>query len=79
MLVLARQQEETVIIGDDIQVKVVSIRGGKVKLGFSAPRHLSVHRHEVYHRAQQQKRNSLDAEEVRPSRNGRPSQTGPSS
>lgn len=48
MLVLARQRDETIMIGDDIEVTVVDIRGDKVRLGISAPRTVSVHRKEVY-------------------------------
>src|SRR3954469_14172153 len=48
MLVLARQRDQTVIIGDDIEVTVVDVRGDKVRLGISAPKHVSVHRKEVY-------------------------------
>lgn len=48
MLVLARQREQTVMIGDDIEVTVVDIRGDKVRLGVNAPRTVSVHRKEVY-------------------------------
>ena len=48
MLVLSRQRDETIIIGDDIEVTVVDIRGDKVRLGISAPKAISVHRLEVY-------------------------------
>src|SRR5580658_7107050 len=48
MLVLSRQRSETIMIGDDIEVTVVDIRGDKVRLGITAPREVSVHRKEVY-------------------------------
>jgi cytosine/creatinine deaminase len=48
MLVLARQRDETIMIGDDIEVTVVDIRGDKVRLGINAPRSVSVHRKEIY-------------------------------
>src|SRR3954454_6128626 len=48
MLVLSRQKDETIIIGDDIEITVVDIRGDKVRLGVSAPKSISVHRKEVY-------------------------------
>ena len=48
MLVLSRQRYETIMIGDDIEVTVVDIRGDKVRLGITAPREVSVHRKEVY-------------------------------
>ena len=48
MLVLSRQRGETIMIGDDMEVTVVDIRGDKVRLGINAPRSTSVHRKEVY-------------------------------
>lgn len=48
MLVLSRTRDESIIIGDDVVVTVVDIRGDKVKLGIEAPQHISVHRREVY-------------------------------
>jgi carbon storage regulator len=48
MLVLSRQRDETIMIGDDIEVTVVDIRGDKVRLGITAPKEIAVHRKEVY-------------------------------
>jgi carbon storage regulator len=48
MLVLSRKKEESIIIGDNIQVTVVEIRGDKVRLGIVAPRDVPVHREEIY-------------------------------
>ena len=48
MLVLSRQRDETIMIGDDIELTVVDIRGDKVRLGINAPAHISVHRKEIY-------------------------------
>src|SRR3990167_5902166 len=48
MLVLSRQRDETIMIGDDVEITVVDIRGDKVRLGITAPRHIQVHRKEVY-------------------------------
>ena len=56
MLVLSRQKDETIIIGDDIEITVVDIRGDKVRLGVSAPKSISVHRKEVYLQIQQENR-----------------------
>ena len=47
MLVLSRQRDETIMIGDDVEITVVDIRGDKVRLGISAPPHIAVHRKEV--------------------------------
>lgn len=48
MLVLSRQRDETIMIGDDVEITVVDIRGDKVRLGITAPREIKVHRKEVY-------------------------------
>lgn len=48
MLVLSRQRDETIMIGDDIEITVVDIRGDKVRLGITAPTSIAVHRKEVY-------------------------------
>ena len=48
MLVLSRQRNETIMIGDDVEITVVDIRGDKVRLGITAPRQIQVHRKEVY-------------------------------
>jgi carbon storage regulator len=48
MLVLSRQRDEIIRIGDSIKVMIVDIRGDKVRLGIEAPRDVSVHREEIY-------------------------------
>ena len=48
MLVLSRQRDETIMIGDEIEITVVDIRGDKVRLGINAPTRIAVHRKEVY-------------------------------
>lgn len=48
MLVLSRQRDETIMIGDEIELTVVDIRGDKVRLGIKAPAHVAVHRKEIY-------------------------------
>ncbi len=54
MLVLSRQRDETIMIGDDIEITVVDIRGDKVRLGINAPRSVQVHRKEVYEAIQRE-------------------------
>ena len=54
MLVLSRQRDETIMIGDDVEITVVDIRGDKVRLGINAPRHVQVHRKEVYEAIQRE-------------------------
>jgi carbon storage regulator len=51
MLVLTRKQGEEIVIGDNIRLKVVAIRGTQVRLGVAAPRHISVQREELCWRA----------------------------
>ena len=48
MLVLSRQRDESIVIGDNVVVTVVDIRGDKVRLGIDAPSEIPVHRREVY-------------------------------
>jgi len=48
MLVLSRKRDETIIIGDHIEITVVDVRGDKVRLGINAPAHIPVHRKEIY-------------------------------
>lgn len=55
MLVLSRHKGESVMIGDDVTVVVVEIRGDKVRLGFEAPKGLPVHRREIYDKIQKER------------------------
>lgn len=48
MLVLSRQLDQTIMIGDEVELTVVDIRGDKVRIGIKAPAHVAVHRKEVY-------------------------------
>lgn len=54
MLVLTRKLEQSVMIGNAIEVKVLSVKGDQVCLGFTAPREISIHRKEVYEAIQQE-------------------------
>ena len=54
MLVLSRQRDESIIIGDHIVVTIVDIRGDKVRLGIKAPPEISVHREEIYNLIQEE-------------------------
>lgn len=56
MLVLARQRNETILIGDDIELTIVDIRGDRVRIGINAPKTVSVHRKEVYDAIQRERR-----------------------
>ncbi len=48
MLVLARKPNQSIMIGDDIEIRVVDIKGDQVKIGITAPRNIAVHRKEIY-------------------------------
>ena len=54
MLVLSRQRDESIMIGDNIVVTIVDIRGDKVRLGINAPSEVPVHRQEVYEAIQRE-------------------------
>jgi carbon storage regulator len=63
MLVLSRQRDESIMIGDNIVITIVDIRGDKVRLGINAPTEIPVHRQEVYEAIQ---RENLRASRLEP-------------
>jgi carbon storage regulator len=63
MLVLSRHRDESIIIGDDVVITIVDIRGDKVRLGINAPQDIPVHRREVYEAIQ---RENLKAAKLKP-------------
>jgi len=63
MLVLSRHRDESIMIGDDIVVTIVDIRGDKVRLGIDAPTSIPVHRREVYDAIQ---RENIKAAQMQP-------------
>ena len=48
MLVLSRQKDESIMVGDNVEITIVDVRGDKVRLGITAPREIAVHRKEVF-------------------------------
>lgn len=64
MLVLSRQRDESIFIGDNIKITIVDIRGDKVRLGIEAPTEIPVHRQEVYEAIQRETQRGATAEAV---------------
>ena len=62
MLVLARKINESIMIGDDIELVVIDIKGDQVKLGIRAPKNVTVHRKEIYEEIQQENIAALGSE-----------------
>ena len=54
MLILTRRVGETLMIGDEVTVTVLGVKGGQVRLGVNAPREVAVHREEIYQRIQRE-------------------------
>ena len=63
MLILTRRVGETLVIGDDVTVTVLGIKGNQVRIGVNAPKDISVHREEIYDRIQREKAGSESAPE----------------
>jgi len=62
MLVLSRQRDESIMIGDDVEITIVDVRGDKVRLGITAPKQIPVHRREIYDAIQREKAQKAEAE-----------------
>ncbi len=62
MLVLSRQKDESIMIGDEVEITIVDVRGDKVRLGITAPKHIPVHRREIYDAIQREKAQGVDGE-----------------
>jgi carbon storage regulator len=64
MLILTRRISESVIIGDEVKVTVLGVKGNQVRLGIDAPKTVSVHREEIYQRIQQEKQGDATSSET---------------
>ena len=62
MLVLSRQRDESIMIGDDVEIIIVDVRGDKVRLGITAPKSIPVHRREIYDAIQREKNEKKELE-----------------
>jgi len=65
MLILTRRAGETVMIGSDVTITVLGVKGNQVRIGINAPRDVAVHREEIYQRIQNE-RKSAEADENEP-------------
>ena len=63
MLILTRRVGETVMIGDDVTITVLGVKGNQVRVGINAPKHVAVHREEIYERIKREQQSAEVAEE----------------
>ena len=61
MLVLSRGRDESIMVGDDVEVRILDIRGNTVRLGITAPKCIAVHRREIFEAIQRQKEQGQEA------------------
>lgn len=67
MLVLSRQRDESIMIGDDVEIIIVDVRGDKVRLGITAPKDIPVHRREIYDAIKKEKAEGTESEKQKAS------------
>jgi carbon storage regulator len=60
MLILTRRVGETLMVGDEVTVTVLGVKGNQVRIGVKAPKHVSVHREEIYERIQAEQKSEPD-------------------
>ena len=66
MLILTRRVGETVMIGDDVTITVLGVKGNQVRVGINAPKHVAVHREEIYERIKREQNSEEVSEKPKP-------------
>ena len=66
MLILTRRVGETVMIGDDVTITVLGVKGNQVRVGINAPKHVAVHREEIYERIKREQQSDAVEEKPKP-------------
>lgn len=61
MLILSRRSSESIIVGDEVTITILSVKGKQVRIGIDAPSHIGVHREEIYQKIQDQDAHVTDA------------------
>lgn len=64
MLILTRKKDESIVIGDNIEITIVSMEDGKVRIGIEAPRDIEIHRREVYDAIQEENRKAANVKKI---------------
>lgn len=64
MLILTRRVGETLIIGDDVVITVLGVKGNQVRIGINAPKDVSIHREEIYNRIHQNSDQEIEIEKI---------------
>jgi carbon storage regulator len=65
MLILTRRVGETVMIGDDVTITVLGVKGNQVRVGINAPKHVAVHREEIYERIKREQQSEEVSEQTK--------------